>query len=162
MNGGMYHNPTILRRSADEELPGKRVISKRTSDTVRRLMRLVVEKGTGKQAAAEGYLVGGKTGTAEKAVNGRYKRDALVTSFVSAFPMNNPRYVVLAMLDEPKGNASTHGFRSAGWTTAPIVKRLISRIGPILGVEPVDEESDTILKQMHIPIYSREKKLATF
>lgn len=162
VNGGIYHNPTILRRNGDEDLPGKRVIRKKTSDTLRRLMRLVVAKGTGKQAAAEGYLVGGKTGTAEKAVNGRYKRDALVTSFVSAFPMNNPRYVVLAMLDEPKGNASTHGFRSAGWTTAPIVKRLISRIGPILGVQPVDEKSDAILKQMHIPIYSREKKLATF
>ncbi len=162
VNGGIYHNPTILRRSGDEELQGKRVISKKTSDIVRRLMRLVVEQGTGKQAAAEGYLVGGKTGTAEKAVNGRYKRDALVTSFVSAFPMNNPRYVVLAMLDEPKGNASTHGFRSAGWTTAPIVKRLISRIGPILGVQPVDEKSESILKQMHVPLYSREKKLATF
>ncbi|WP_169568428.1 peptidoglycan D,D-transpeptidase FtsI family protein [Sneathiella limimaris] len=162
VNGGVFHNPTVLRRDVGEEVSGKRVVSKKTSNVLRRLMRLVVEKGTGRNANAEGYLVGGKTGTAEKAVNGRYKRDALVTSFVSAFPMNNPRYVVLAMLDEPKGNASTHGFRSAGWTTAPIVARLISRIGPILGVKPVDEESDAIRKAMHIPVYSREKKLATF
>ncbi len=162
VNGGIYRNPTILKRTADEDLQGRRVISEKTSSVVRRLMRLVVEKGTGKKAAAEGYLVGGKTGTAEKAVNGRYKRDALVTSFVSAFPMDDPKYVVLAMLDEPKGNASTHGFRSAGWTTAPIISRLISRIGPILGVEPVDEESDKIRKKMFIPTYSREKKLATF
>ncbi|WP_025898438.1 peptidoglycan D,D-transpeptidase FtsI family protein [Sneathiella glossodoripedis] len=162
VNGGIYRNPTILKRDAPEEVQGRRVISEETSSVIRRLMRLVVEKGTGKQAAAKGYLVGGKTGTAEKAVNGRYKRDALVTSFVSAFPMDDPKYVVLAMLDEPKGNASTHGFRSAGWTTAPIISRLISRIGPILGVKPVDEDSDKVRKRMFIPTYSREKKLATF
>ncbi|OUR79199.1 hypothetical protein A9Q83_05035 [Alphaproteobacteria bacterium 46_93_T64] len=161
VNGGFYRNPTILKKTeASEE--GRRVIKKRTSNVIRKLMRLVVAQGTGKKASARGYLVGGKTGTAEKAVNGRYKRDALITSFVSAFPMSNPRYVVFAMLDEPKGNASTHGFRSAGWTTAPIVSRLITRIGPILGISPVDEESERVQKQMHIPIYSREKKLATF
>ncbi len=162
VNGGIYVNPTIIKRQEKEKVEGKRVIAKRTSSIVRRLMRLVVEKGTGKKAASVGYLVGGKTGTAEKAVNGRYKRDALITSFVSAFPMNNPRYVVFAMLDEPKGNASTHGFRSAGWTTAPIVSRLISRIGPILGVQPQDEESEALKRAMFIPVYSREKKLATF
>jgi len=162
VNGGMYIKPTILKKSKEDISEGKRVIRKKTSDTVRRLMRLVVEKGTGSKAAAEGYLVGGKTGTAEKAVNGRYKRDALLTSFVSAFPMNNPRYVVFAMLDEPKGNASTHGFRGAGWTTAPIVSRLITRLGPLLGVKPVDEESETVKAEMYIPVYSREKKLATY
>jgi cell division protein FtsI (penicillin-binding protein 3) len=125
-------------------------------------MRLVVEKGTGGKASAAGYLVGGKTGTAEKAVGGRYKRDALIASFVSAFPMNDPRYVVFAMLDEPKGNAQTHGFRSAGWTAAPIVGRLISRIGPILSIQPVEEESEAVQKAMFIPINSREKKLASF
>lgn len=162
INGGTYINPTIIRRTDDGEANVRRVIRKKTSSIMRRLMRLVVEKGTGKQASAPGYLVGGKTGTAEKAVNGRYKRDALITSFVSAFPMSNPRYVVLAMLDEPKGNESTHGFRSAGWTTAPIISRLISRIGPILGVTPMDEGSDAIKKLMYIPTYSREKNNASF
>jgi cell division protein FtsI (penicillin-binding protein 3) len=162
VNGGIFRNPTIIRQSPNSVTEGRRVIRKSTSNVVRRLMRLVVERGTGRKAAAKGYLVGGKTGTAEKAVNGRYKRDALITSFVSAFPMNDPRYVVLAMLDEPKGNASTHGFRGAGWTTAPIVSRLVSRIGPILGVVPVDEESDKIKKIMNVPVYSREKKLASF
>lgn len=161
VNGGVYIKPTILKKPQGHVVEGRRIIRKKTSDTVRRLMRLVVEKGTGSKAAAVGYLVGGKTGTAEKAVNGRYKRDALITSFVSAFPMNNPRYVVFAMLDEPKGNASTHGFRGAGWTTAPIVSRLVARLGPLLGVKPVDEESDAVIKEMFIPVYSREKKLAT-
>jgi len=162
VNDGNYVNPTLLKRDANSEIEQKRVIREKVSVVVRRLMRLVVEKGTGKKAAAEGYLVGGKTGTAEKAVNGRYKRDALITSFVSAFPMHEPRYVVLAMLDEPKGNSSTFGFRSAGWTTAPIVSRLVSRIAPILGIAPVDEESPSIQKALHIPIYSREKKSETF
>lgn len=162
INGGNYVNPTVIRRDLNKGLLVREVISPKTSDTIRRLMRLVVEKGTGGQAAAKGYLVGGKTGTAEKVEGGRYKRNALLTSFVSAFPMNNPRYVVLAMLDEPKGNASTHGFRSAGWTAAPIIGRLITRIGPILGIAPIDEESDTVRKAMFIPINSREKKLASF
>ncbi len=162
VNGGIFRNPTLIKQDGGEEAEGRRVIRAGTSDTVRRLMRLVVKSGTGKKAEAKGYLVGGKTGTAEKAVNGRYKRDALVTSFVSAFPMHNPRYVVLTMLDEPKGNASTHGFRSAGWTTAPIVSRLVARVAPLLGVQPEDEESKSIQKALHIPVYSREKKNASF
>ena len=162
VNGGNYVNPTVVRRDEGKMTPVRQVISAKTSDIMRRLMRLVVEKGTGKKASAVGYLVGGKTGTAEKAVGGRYKRDALIASFVSAFPMNDPRYVVFAMLDEPKGNAQTHGFRSAGWTAAPIVGRLISRIGPILSIEPVDEQSEATQKAMFIPINSREKKLASF
>ncbi|WP_202526377.1 peptidoglycan D,D-transpeptidase FtsI family protein [Sneathiella litorea] len=162
VNGGNYINPTMIRRNEEKMTPVRQVISAKTSDVMRRLMRLVVEKGTGGKAAATGYLVGGKTGTAEKAVGGRYKRDALISSFVSAFPMNDPRYVVFAMLDEPKGNAQTHGFRSAGWTAAPIIGRLISRIGPILAIEPVEEESEAVQKAMFIPINSREKKLASF
>ncbi|MFT6557529.1 peptidoglycan D,D-transpeptidase FtsI family protein [Sneathiella sp.] len=162
VNGGQLVQPTILKKNSDASVESKQVIRKQVSDVVRRLMRLVVEKGTGKKAAATGYLVGGKTGTAEKAVNGRYKRDALITSFVSAFPMNDPRYVVFAMLDEPKGNSSTYGFRSAGWTTAPIVSRVITRIAPILKIKPMDEESPSVQKALHIPIYSREKKHETF
>ena len=162
VNGGNYINPTVIRRDEGKVTPVRQVISPKTSDIMRRLMRLVVEKGTGSKASAAGYLVGGKTGTAEKAVGGRYKRNALIASFVSAFPMNDPRYVVFAMLDEPKGNAQTHGFRSAGWTAAPIVGRLISRIGPILSVKPVDEESEAVQKAMFIPLNSREAKHETF
>ncbi|WP_373089467.1 peptidoglycan D,D-transpeptidase FtsI family protein [Sneathiella sp.] len=162
VNGGVYINPTIVRRDKGSVVTSRQVISAKTSNAMRRLMRLVVEKGTGSHAEARGYLVGGKTGTAEKVEGGRYKRDALITSFVSAFPMDDPRYVVLAMLDEPKGNAETHGFRSAGWTAAPIVGRLIARIGPILGIEPVDEDSDAVQKAMYVHINSREKKLASF
>ncbi len=162
VNGGKYINPTVVLREEGTAKPVRDVISPKTSDIIRRLMRLVVEKGTGGRAAAEGYVVGGKTGTAEKAVDGRYKRDALIASFVGAFPMDDPSYVVFAMLDEPKGNASTHGFRSAGWTAAPIISRLISRIGPILSVTPVNEASEELQKALFIPINSKEKSLASF
>ena len=100
-------------------------------------MRLVVTHGTGRKADAPGYMVGGKTGSAEK-VNGRgYDRHRLLSSFVAAFPINKPRYLVLVLLDEPKGNASTHGYATAGWTAAPVVGRVIARIGPLAGLAPV-------------------------
>src|SRR3546814_1708008 len=103
---------------------------------MRSLMRLVVLDGTGRKADAPGYRVGGKTGTAEKARAGGYARNALVTTFAGAFPMDNPRYVVVAMLDEPKGTKDTYGFATAGWNTAPVGSKVVSGIGPILGLVP--------------------------
>ena len=109
---------------------------------MRTLMRLVVEQGTGKKAEAEGYLVGGKTGTAEKAAVGGYKKNALITTFVGAFPMDAPRYAVLVMLDEPHGNKATHGYAGAGWNAAPVLGRIVSQIAPMLGVMPLLPASD--------------------
>ena len=108
-------------------------------------MRMVVEEGTGRKAEAEGYLVGGKTGTAEKAVAGGYKKNALITTFVGAFPMDAPRYAVLVMLDEPHGTKATHGYAGAGWNAAPVVGRIVSQIAPMLGVMailPADEDEE--------------------
>jgi cell division protein FtsI (penicillin-binding protein 3) len=101
---------------------------------MRWLMRLNVEQGTGKKARAPGYLVGGKTGTAEKVGTGGYRQRALLSSFVGAFPMKQPRYVVLAVLDEPQGRPETFGYATGGWTAAPVVGRVIARAGPLLGV----------------------------
>jgi cell division protein FtsI (penicillin-binding protein 3) len=106
---------------------------------MRYLMRLNVTKGTATKADAEGYQVGGKTGTAEKIVNGRYAKNRLMTSFLAAFPMDNPRYVVLVMLDEPKGSAETHGYATAGWNAAPLTGRIVRRVAPMLGVMPRPE-----------------------
>ncbi len=136
VNGGMLPKPTLLARDDDATVPGRRVFSKETSHTMRRLMRLVVEYGTGKKADAEGYLVGGKTGTADKLRDGRYVHDARVASFVGAFPMDDPRYVVFAMVDEPKGTKKTFGFATGGWVAAPVVREVIARAGPILDVAP--------------------------
>ena len=165
VNGGILYNPTIIKRTAGQPLVGKRVIRAKTSDKIRRLMRLVVAHGTGRNARAEGYLVGGKTGTAEKVVGRRYKAKALMSSFVGAFPMNAPRCVVFAMLDEPSGTKETRGYATGGWVAAPIVSRVISRIGPMLGMRPVDEEAPAIRRKMAIDVVTKKtgkRRLASF
>ncbi|QLC26287.1 penicillin-binding protein 2 [Parasphingopyxis algicola] len=136
VNGGLYRPLTLMRLSSDDVPEGERVFSEATSDQMRGLLRLIVQEGTGRNADAEGYRVGGKTGTAEKAGGGGYRRNALVTTFAAAFPMDDPQYVVVIMLDEPRGDAGTGGAASAGWTAAPVVRRVVSRIGPLLGVIP--------------------------
>jgi cell division protein FtsI (penicillin-binding protein 3) len=140
VNGGIIHNATLTKTASGVTRQGRRVISEDTSKKMRRLMRRVVEKGTGHNAAAPGYLVGGKTGTANKAENGGYSRKAKISSFVGVFPMNAPRYLVLALFDEPKGNKRTFGFATGGWVAAPTVGRVISRVAPLLGVAPVEPE----------------------
>jgi cell division protein FtsI (penicillin-binding protein 3) len=97
---------------------------------------MIVDIGTGKKANALGYRVGGKTGSAEKPGVGGYRESSLVATFAAAFPMDNPRYVIIAMLDEPQGTAATSGQRTAAWNTAPLVGRLVPRIGPLLGIMP--------------------------
>jgi cell division protein FtsI (penicillin-binding protein 3) len=113
-------------------------------------MRLVVESGTGTKAVVPGYLVGGKTGTAEKIVARGYSQNARISSFVAAFPMNAPRYVVFAMLDEPKGTRETAGFATGGWTAAPLVGRVIAAMGPAMGLQPVDETADDIRNALRL------------
>ncbi len=136
VNGGFKVTPTLLKHDEDARPERQRVISAETSAIMRKLLYLVVAEGTGKQAAARGYLVGGKTGTAEKAVGGRYQRKSLISTFVGAFPIDRPRYAVLALLDEPRGTEATHGLATAGWTAAPVVGAVIARIGPLLGIPP--------------------------
>ena len=133
VNGGIYRSPTLLRHELGEPVVGKRIISQETSKNMRHLMRLVVENGTGRNAAAPGYFVGGKTGTAEKVSDRKYKRKALISSFVAAFPMQKPKYALLAMLDEPKGTKETLGQATGGWVAAPIIGSIVKRIAPILG-----------------------------
>ncbi|MGH7094047.1 MAG: peptidoglycan D,D-transpeptidase FtsI family protein [Stellaceae bacterium] len=144
INGGILHPATLLKVPPGTTPPGERVISQKTSDEMRKLLRLVVEYGTARQAAAPGYVVGGKTGTAEKNKHGRYELTTLVSTFVGAFPMNDPRYAVLALVDEPHGNKESHGYATAGWTAVPATRRIIERIAPLLGVAPVDESSPAI------------------
>ena len=165
VNGGILYSPTIIKRPVGRPLFGKRVIKPATSEKIRRLLRLVVAQGTGRKARAEGYLVGGKTGTAEKVVGRRYKTKALMSSFVGAFPMNAPRYVVFAMLDEPSGTEKTHGYATGGWVAAPIVGSVISRIGPMLGMRPIDEEAPAIRRTMAIDVVTKKtgkRRLASF
>ncbi len=124
-----------------------------TSDIVRKLMRLVVTAGYGKPAEVPGYYVGGKTGTSEKvSAHGGYEKHANVSAFVSVFPMNHPRYAVYMMLDDPKGNASTGFFSTAGAVAAPAAGRVIARIAPLLGLFPDTKDAATIDARLAIPL----------
>jgi cell division protein FtsI (penicillin-binding protein 3) len=138
-NGGRYVPLTVKPVKPGARPAGTRVVSETTSQTMLQLMRLNVVHGTGGKADAPGLRVGGKTGSAEKVIDGRYVRNALVSSFAAVFPTDGPptadRYFVLVLMDEPKGNAETFGFATGGWTAAPPAGRIIDRIGPFLNVQ---------------------------
>jgi cell division protein FtsI (penicillin-binding protein 3) len=139
VNGGTLYPATILKWTSEQPPPGVQVIDPETSDAVRLLMHLVVRFGSGRKAQVPGYLIGGKTGTAEKLdANGGYDEDNLLSSFVAAFPIDDPRYVVLAMIDEPQGIEESYGYATGGWTAAPTVGQIIARIGPLAGIAPHD------------------------
>ena len=164
-NGGialpatMLRQPDVAKNAATE---GRRVFSPATSERMRRLLRLVVAQGTGRNAAAKGYLVGGKTGTAEKISTKGYARKSLRASFVGAFPMQAPRYAVFVMLDEPKGDKKSFGYATGGWVAAPLVSRIVTRMAPLVGVAPIDENAPAIKQQMFIEINDRGQRLASF
>jgi cell division protein FtsI (penicillin-binding protein 3) len=148
VNDGLQVTPTLLKQQASGSPKiQERVISAETSARLRALMRLVVTKGTAKGAEVAGYLVGGKTGTAEKNTASGYVKNARLSSFMGAFPMNAPRYVVFTMLDNPQGNAKTYGFATGGWTAAPLAGRVISQIAPLLGLPPAQSDVMQISEQ---------------
>ncbi len=137
MNGGYLIPPTFLKRSEEEARAlAKKVIKSETSEKMRYLMRLNAEIGTAKQADVKGYYIGGKTGTSEKVVNGRYSRKQVLNSFTAIVPADNPQFQVLVMLDEPKPLPETHGFITSGWNAVPTGGKVIARIAPLLGLEP--------------------------
>ncbi len=147
VNGGIWRPATLLKRKAGEAPAGRRVFSEPTSRQMRRLLRLVATEGTGRKGDAPGLRVGGKTGTADKSAGGGYNRNARISTFAAVFPMDAPRFVVIAMLDEPKGTKDTYGYATAAWTAAPVVAKVISRAGPLLGIQP-DESKDMDLSDL--------------
>lgn len=140
IDDGRFERAQILPVSAIHQREGEPVVSPEVIDAIRWLMWLTVTHGTSTKAQAAGYLVGGKTGTADKVAEGGrgYKRNSVIASFLGAFPINDPRYLVMVSLDEPQGNERTFGYRYAGWTAAPVVSEIIKSIGPLLKVDPVD------------------------
>lgn len=147
VNGGTEARATLVKQDRATARSQRRVISAATSAQMRQLMRLVVVKGTGRKADAAGYAVGGKTGTADKTAGRGYARNARIASFVGAFPMDDPRYVIFAMVDEPKPTKESFGYATGGWVAAPLVGRLVERVGPLLGVAP-RENDNRIIEQM--------------
>ncbi len=138
VNGGIWRPATLEKVPAGKAVKGRRVFKAATSARMRQMLRLIVSDGTGRKANAPGFRVGGKTGSAEKPGAGGYRKHSLVATFAAAFPMDKPRYVIIAMLDEPKGTAAASGQRTAAWNAAPVVGRVVPRIGPLLGIVPDD------------------------
>lgn len=147
VNGGIWRPATLHRIEPGKAPRGRRVFKASTSARMNQLMRMIAVYGTGRNADAPGFRVGGKTGSAEKPGAGGYRRSSLVSTFAAAFPMDRPRFVVIAMLDEPKGTVASSYQRTAAWNAAPIVGRLVPRIGPQLGVLP-DADRDIDLSDV--------------
>ena len=156
VNGGLYVPPTLLKRDNREAIETKRVLSADTSEKMRTLMRMVVANGTGRKAAVEGYAIGGKTGTADKVSVRGYRKNATISSFIGAFPIDAPRYILLVMVDEPKGNARTFNYATGGWVAAPAMGHVVQRMAPLLGMAPVRQ----VAEKKDLSPFTRKKHAA--
>ena len=163
---GHWIAPTLIKIKTGEAPMAMRVFSDSTTRAVRSMMRLVVSHvdGSGNFAEAPGYMVGGKTGTAEKIKVGGYNRKANVTTFAAIFPVHAPRYVIITMVDEPKGQKHSHGYATAGWVAAPPIRHIVQQIAPLLGILPVDENSPSIRQKLmlNFKIGNEEATLASY
>ncbi len=158
LNGGKLVPPTFMKRSKEEaDVLAQQIVKPSTSENMRTLFRLNATDGSAGKAEVIGYRVGGKTGTAEKVVHGRYSKDKRLASFIGAFPMDHPRYAVFVMLDEPKALPETYGFATSGWNAVPTAGKIIERIAPMLDVEPQFTAAD-IEKLAKLEKLEKQKK----
>lgn len=143
LNGGTRVTPTLLR--SDTVQQGERIVRPETSARARSMLRQVVVRGTASMGEVPGYLVGGKTGTADKAKpTGGYYDDKVIATFASIFPANDPKYVLIVTLDEPSENSGDEPRRTAGWTAVPVAAEMIRRIAPLLGLRPQIETAEQV------------------
>jgi cell division protein FtsI (penicillin-binding protein 3) len=168
---GTYVRPVFLCRdntdSGEKYVPPSpelRVVSPETVLRMRQLMRLAVTDGTGSKAEVPGYQVGGKTGTAEKAENGVYVHNRLLSSFVGVFPMKDPKYAVLIMIDEPEGTQESHGYATGGWVAAPAVGHVIASMGALLGIPVQGTEQDQLAAPLrkYVKPEGKERHFASY
>jgi cell division protein FtsI (penicillin-binding protein 3) len=155
VNGGYMVKPTLLKIDNPNDAPKTRVISSNTSETMRKLLRLVAIDGYAKKANVDGYFVGGKTGTAEKVVGNVYSKNANLASFMGAFPMDNPKYAVVVLIDEALPNSINMGFTTGGMIAAPVAGRIIEKIAPILGVAPRSADNSEVAKTLNLKYQPR-------
>lgn len=138
VNGGTKVTPTLIKGGSPER--GAQVISPRTSALMREMLRKTVTDGTARMADIPGYFVAGKTGTADKMKpGGGYYKDKVMANFAGAFPITDPRYVIVVSLDEPVETSGTEARRTAGWTAVPVTAEIIRRTAPLLGLVPAVE-----------------------
>ncbi|TGD99122.1 peptidoglycan D,D-transpeptidase FtsI family protein [Methylobacterium nonmethylotrophicum] len=137
-NGGFLMTPTFLKRSeAEAREKATQVLSPQTSEAMRFIMRLNATEGSAKKAAIPYYYVGGKTGTAEKVIRGRYVKNRLFTTFMAAAPMDKPKYLFVTIMDEPQAVAAESGsYATAAWNSGVVTGRVIARVAPIIGLPP--------------------------
>lgn len=159
VNGGLLLKPTLIKVEDHKAVEGKEVLQRQTSELMRKLLRLVVTHGSGKRANIDGYMVGGKTGTGEKITGKGYSKNANISSFVGAFPIHDPKYVIVTIIDEAKPGVNNGGQTTGGIVAAPVAGRIIARIAPILGVTPVDDKDPEIIDIMNINFTPRRAKL---
>jgi cell division protein FtsI (penicillin-binding protein 3) len=160
IGGGNIKELTILRKiNAPKNEVETRFLDDATADMMPRLLRLGVTHGTGQFADLEGYQIGGKTGTAEKIGRGGYNEDSLISSFIGAFPMHDPQYAILVMVDEPKPRKDTYGYATGGWVAAPAVREIVADMAGILSIPPVADAkaADEELIKPFIP-YIKDKE----
>ncbi len=134
-NGGWKYDLTLKKKNILDTIEGQHIFKEDTSAKMRALLRLVVMYGSGKKANVEGYRIAGKTGTAEKVVEGQYSKEVSRTSFAGFFPADNPNYAMVILIDEPKPTAETYGYATAGWVVAPVFGKIVEEMAPILGVK---------------------------
>lgn len=161
LNGGQLMMPTFLKREG-AGAPGPVVVSAKTAQMIRKLMRANAVLGSGKGADIPGFFVGGKTGTAEKNKGKGYSKNARLSSFMGAFPMDNPRYLILVMIDEPKPNAKSYGYATGGWVSAPVVKRVIAQMTNLYAIAPRPVDDEGAQRALSLEIPSRKEQLSAY
>ncbi len=144
MNGGLLYPLTLVKRDPTKPLVAERVFKEKTSSDMRKLMRLVVSKGTGSKAEVKGYYVGGKTGTANIAHAGKYDKTRRVSSFFGVIPATKPKYMVYIIYNEPKGIKETFGFAGGGWVAAPSAGAVFKKLTALYGIEKLDDNSPDV------------------
>ncbi|MFK7760918.1 MAG: peptidoglycan D,D-transpeptidase FtsI family protein [Candidatus Midichloriaceae bacterium] len=160
VNNGILRKATIIKDKNNEN-SGKQIFKPQTSSLMNKILRLTATSGFARRANVDQYLVGAKTGTAEKIINGKYSKKLNIALCAAAFPMNDPKYAIIILVDEPKQNNINHGFATGGMVAAPVVSSIVSKIAPILDLAPIDHNNPKISKALYVdykPMYKRFAK----
>lgn len=155
VNGGVLYPLTLIKKKSSDAIAGERVFEESTSKNMLKMMRLTVSEGTGKRAEVPGYYVAGKTGTADKLVDGKYEKgnkgSKRISSFLGTMPATDPKFLLYVVIDEPKGIKDTHGFAGGGWTAAPTANKIFKRIAALYGISKLSEDDELVKDLRNIP-----------
>ncbi len=160
-NGGLDIKPTLIKKEKSDNFRS-RILKEETSIKINSILRKIVttKEGTANFANIDGYQVGGKTGTAQKSINGKYSKNKINT-FAAVFPISKPKYVLIVLLDEPKPNKEYvyhykdgsgwkykgTPYNTAGWTSVEVAGKIIEKIGPILAINKIDFYDNHVVKK---------------